>query len=63
MVFDNAKIKSFVPGWAARVPFAQGAREIVAWHDADPARRVIDQRLDAAMDYLAEQLRPGRIAS
>jgi nucleoside-diphosphate-sugar epimerase len=60
LVFDNSKIKSFVPGWAARVPFAQGAREIVAWHDADPARRVIDQRLDAVMDYLAEQLRPSR---
>jgi nucleoside-diphosphate-sugar epimerase len=60
LVFDNSKISSFVPGWAARVPFAQGAREIVAWHDADPARRVIDQRLDAVMDYLAEQLRPSR---
>ncbi len=29
MVFDNSKIKSFVPGWMATVPFWQGARQIV----------------------------------
>ena len=29
MVFDNAKIKSVVPGWRAVVPFERGAREIV----------------------------------
>jgi nucleoside-diphosphate-sugar epimerase len=53
MVFDNSKVKSAVPGWVATVPFAQGAHEIVEWHDADESRRVIDQQLDAAMDRLA----------
>jgi nucleoside-diphosphate-sugar epimerase len=53
MVFDNSKVKSVVPGWVATVPFAQGAREIVEWHDEDESRRVIDQQLDAAMDRLA----------
>jgi nucleoside-diphosphate-sugar epimerase len=53
MVFDNSAIRSVVPGWGARVPFAQGAREIVAWHDADPARRKVDARLDALFDRLA----------
>jgi len=53
MVFDNSAIRSVVPGWGARVPFAQGAREIVAWHDADPARRRVDARLDALFDQLA----------
>jgi len=55
MVFDNSAIRSVVPGWAARVPFAQGAREIVAWHDADPSRRQIDPRLDAIFDRLADR--------
>src|ERR1035438_8132959 len=31
MVFDNAKLRSIVPGWNAVIPFEQGAREIVAW--------------------------------
>jgi nucleoside-diphosphate-sugar epimerase len=53
MVFDNAKIKSVVPGWRAVVPFERGAREIAAWYLADPARQVVDEKLDALMDRLA----------
>jgi nucleoside-diphosphate-sugar epimerase len=53
MVFDNAKVKSVVPGWRAVVPFERGAREIADWHLADPARHVVDPQLDALMDKLA----------
>lgn len=52
MVFDNSAIRSVVPGWQARVPFAQGAREIVAWHDVDPSRRRVDAHMDAVFDQL-----------
>ncbi|KRF27235.1 SDR family oxidoreductase [Phycicoccus sp. Soil802] len=52
MVFDNSKIKGLVRGWQAVVPFRQGAQEIVDWHDADPARRVVDADLDALYDRL-----------
>ncbi|MGH3263040.1 MAG: NAD-dependent epimerase/dehydratase family protein [Trebonia sp.] len=55
MVFDNAKVRSVVPGWRAVVPFERGAREIAAWHRADPARQVVDDKLDALMDKLAAQ--------
>jgi nucleoside-diphosphate-sugar epimerase len=62
MVFDNSKLRFVVPDYRATIPFEQGAREIVAWHDADPARQQVDARLDAVMDKLAEshELRPGR---
>jgi nucleoside-diphosphate-sugar epimerase len=53
MVFDNSKVKSVVPGWSAVVPFERGAREIAAWYLADPARQVVDEKLDALMDKLA----------
>ena len=52
MVFDNAKIKALVPGWVATTPFAEGAREIVEWYDADPARRQVDAELDAQLDAI-----------
>jgi nucleoside-diphosphate-sugar epimerase len=52
MVFDNTKIKAVAPGWAARIPFEQGAREMVAWHDADPARRISDPHVDEVIDKL-----------
>jgi nucleoside-diphosphate-sugar epimerase len=53
MVFDNAKLRSVVPGWNAVIPFEQGAREIADWYLADPARQVTDESLDAVMDKLA----------
>ena len=53
LLFDNTKLRRFVPGFAARIPFDAGAREIVAYHDADPARRRIDADLDAAFDRLS----------
>ena len=59
MVFDNSKIRSFVPGYLATVPFEQGAREIVAWHDEDPSRQQVDARLDTLMDRLVETHRAG----
>jgi nucleoside-diphosphate-sugar epimerase len=59
LVFDNSKIKSLVPGWAATVPFSRGAREIVAWHDAEASRRRIDRGVDATMDLLVQKFGPG----
>jgi nucleoside-diphosphate-sugar epimerase len=53
MVFDNTKVRSIVPGWRAVIPFERGAREIVEWYLADPARQVTDVGLDAVMDKLA----------
>jgi nucleoside-diphosphate-sugar epimerase len=52
VIFDNAKVRALVPDYVATIPFTQGAREIVAWHDEDPARRVVDERVDALMDAL-----------
>jgi nucleoside-diphosphate-sugar epimerase len=51
-LFDNAKVKSFVPGWACRIPFAEGIRRAVAWFDADPARQAVDQAADARIDEI-----------
>jgi nucleoside-diphosphate-sugar epimerase len=53
MVFDNTKLRSVVPDYLATIPFEQGAREIIAWYDADPARQEVDARLNAVMDQLA----------
>jgi nucleoside-diphosphate-sugar epimerase len=55
MIFDNTKIRRVVPDYRATIPFARGAGEVVAWHDADPARRVVDPRVDALMDRLVAQ--------
>ena len=59
MVFDNSKLRSVVPGFRATIPFEQGAREIVAWHDEDPARRQVDASMETAMDDLVARFRVG----
>ena len=57
MIFDNAKIKRFVPDFAATIPFAQGAEEIIAWYDADPSRKTIDEELNSTMNRLIDDWR------
>lgn len=59
MTFDNTKLRRLVPGWVPRVTLEESARQIVAWHHADPARQQVDADLDALMDRLAADHRPG----
>ena len=59
VVFDNTKIKRFVPGYRATMPFGQGIRRTLAWFDADPARRQIDAEANATWDKLIEAYERG----
>ena len=52
VVFDNTRVKTLVPGWTATIPFAEGAREIVEWHLADPRRQAVDSTLNDGFDRL-----------
>jgi nucleoside-diphosphate-sugar epimerase len=62
-VFDNSKIRRFVPGYVATTPFAQGIRQTLAWFDADPARRQIDAEADACYDRLIDAYEYGTRAA
>lgn len=55
-IFDTTKIRSLAVGWAPRIPFAEGARQIIAWHDADAGRRVVDPDVDALLDRLTARV-------
>src|SRR5271169_774713 len=52
VVFDNSKVKRFVPGYCATTSFAEGIRQSLAWFNADPARKQIDHQGNAAQDKL-----------
>ena len=54
LVFDNAKIKRFAPGVEANVPFAEGVARSLAWFDADPARKVVDEERNALLDRIVD---------
>jgi nucleoside-diphosphate-sugar epimerase len=46
VVFDNRKVRSFVPHFRAEIPLAEGIRRTLAWFDADERRRVVDEQVD-----------------
>ncbi len=51
-IFDNAKIKRFVPEFNATIRFADGIARTLAWFDADPRRKVIGSGSDAMIERL-----------
>jgi nucleoside-diphosphate-sugar epimerase len=53
-VFDNSKIKAFVPGFQAQIPFREGIRRTLAWYDADEKRRWIDDNVNKELDQILE---------
>jgi nucleoside-diphosphate-sugar epimerase len=52
VLFDNTKIKSFVPGFRARIPFREGIRRTLAWFEASPDRMRSTGETDRLLDRL-----------
>jgi len=52
MIFDNSKIKRLVPDFACTIPYSRGAKEVIAWYEADPARQVVDDEFNARTDRI-----------
>ena len=51
-VFDNSKIKAYVPGFEAVIPFREGIRRTLAWFDADKNRQRVDEVVNAELDRI-----------
>jgi nucleoside-diphosphate-sugar epimerase len=51
-VFDNSKIKRFVPEYAATIPFREGITRTLAWFEADPKRQVVNPETHAKIDRI-----------
>jgi nucleoside-diphosphate-sugar epimerase len=51
-VFDNGKIKRFVPEFAATIPFREGITKTLAWFEADPKRRIVNPATHEKMDRI-----------
>ncbi len=52
VVFDNSKIKRYVPGFRCEVRWAEGVRRAIAWFEADPSRQTIDHEANALWDKI-----------
>ncbi|MCL6602738.1 MAG: SDR family oxidoreductase [Paenibacillus sp.] len=52
IVFDNGKIKRFVPDYQATVPFSEGIKQTLAWFESHPEQCTIDPEWSTLLDHL-----------
>ncbi len=55
VVFDNRKIKSFVPDFKAAVTFREGIKGILKWYDQHPEMKIVDEEWNDKVDELIEK--------
>ena len=59
-VFDNSKIKRFVPEFQCRKPFRIGVRESVNWLRAHPEQQNLNPQVDATFEQVVDAWRKER---
>ena len=52
VVFDNSKIKRFVPDFRCEVKWAEGIRRSIKWYEDHPQFHTIDNEMNAAWDKI-----------
>ena len=52
VVFDNSKIKRFVPDYLCEVSWAEGVRRSLAWFEAHPEFQTIDHEMNSLWDQI-----------
>ena len=57
VLFDNTKIKTFVPGFKATIPFSEGIRRTLAWLEEKPERQKMDEGTEAKMENVLKAYR------
>ena len=57
VIFDNTKIKRFVPAYVATIPFSEGIKRTIAWFDAQSSRIRIDKNNNRLLDEIISTYR------
>lgn len=50
VIFDNTKIKTFVPGFKATIPFTEGIKRTLSWLNEDDSRKFIDPEAEQKIE-------------
>lgn len=53
-IFDNTKIKTFVPEFKALIPFKKGIKRTIEWFQADKSRMVVHADYNRFMDTIID---------
>lgn len=57
VIFDNTKIKTFVPGYKATIPFSEGIKRTLRWLDENPDQKIIRAEENARIDNILRAYR------
>ena len=52
VIFDNTKIKTFVPDYKATIPFSQGIKKTLTWFEAEPSRQIINEESNEMIERI-----------
>lgn len=52
VIFDNSKIKRFVPDYCATIPFSEGFKKTLVWFEADLARQIVLDETNEMMERI-----------
>jgi len=55
VIFDNSKIKSFVPGFKATIHFSEGIKRTLTWLDENPKHKIINPKTNDMIDRILKQ--------
>jgi len=59
IVFDNSKIKRYVPGFTASIPFTEGVKESIGWYEANPELCGVDEDFNCLSDRIISAYNKG----
>ncbi len=54
VIFDNTKIKTFVPEFKATIPFSEGIKRTLQWLDEKPSRKIINAEKNAQIERILQ---------
>ena len=52
VIFDNTKIKTFVPKYKAVIPFSEGIKKTLNWFDEKKSRQIVNNETNQMMDKI-----------
>ena len=50
VIFDNSKIKTFVPGFTAKITFKEGIKRTIEWYNENPEYKTVDDSVNKKLD-------------
>ncbi len=59
VIFDNSKIKRFVPNYCASIPFSQGIKSTLQWFLESEERMTVNPETDIMFDQILDAYRSG----